>query len=72
MEDNIHNRCHENIRIANRCQGLLKPGEMKDQSDMQKIRHITTKMNGILKKQAVGDSIFKYAGCRSYQGMEYA
>ena len=71
MEDNIHNRCHQNFRIVNRYQGLLKPGEMKDQSDMQKIRHITTKMNGILKKQAVDDSIFKSASCRSYQGIEY-
>ncbi len=72
MEGNIHNRCHENVIIANRHQGLLKPGEMKDRSDMQKIRHITKKMNGILRKQAVDDSIFKSAGCRSCQGIEYA
>jgi len=45
---------------------------MKDKSDMQKIKHLTTKMSGILKKQAVDDNIFKSAGCRYYQGIEYA
>jgi hypothetical protein len=71
MEDNIHNRCHESGRIADRYQGLLKPCKVKDQSDMQKIKHLTTKMSGILKKQAVDDNIFKSASCRSYQGIEY-
>jgi hypothetical protein len=72
MEDNIHNRCHESVRIASRCQGLLKPCEMKDQSDIQKIKHLTLKMSAILRKQAVDDSIFKSASCRSYQGIECA
>ncbi|AFV24850.1 hypothetical protein Mpsy_2647 [Methanolobus psychrophilus R15] len=72
MENNIHNRCHESGRIADRYRGLLKPCEMKDQSDMQKIKHLTTKMSDILKKQALNDSIFKSASCRPYQGVEYA
>jgi hypothetical protein len=72
MEDNIHNRCHESVRIADRYRGLLKPCEMKDHSDMQKIKHLTTKMSGIFKKPAVDDVIFKSASCRPYQRMEYA
>jgi hypothetical protein len=72
MEDNIHNRCHQSFRTEDRYRGLLKPGEMKSQSDMQKIKHLTTKMSGIFKKQALDDSIFKPASCRPYQGIGYA
>jgi hypothetical protein len=72
MKDNIHNICHESVRIADRYRGLFKPSEIKEHSDMQKIKHLTTKMSGILKKQAVDDSIFKSASCRPYQGIDYA